>query len=401
MGYRNKRGVPIVCFGDSDWWYHNRGHLDFQLMRRYAETGRVLYINSIVVRKFNVQEGTMFLRRLQRKVRSILRGMRPSGVENMTVYSPFSMPVHHIIGARYLNRLALSLQVGHCMRTLSMAEPIVWVVCPGAAEVAIRLPHTKLVYQRSDRYEDFPGLDSKQIRLYDQLLKRHADLVIYVNRDMWIQERSDCRKAIFLDQGVDYELFAHAHRDQYVPEEMKRIPHPIVGIHSGIDVHKLDLSLVERLADILPEVSIVLIGGSSIDLSGLSSRKNVYVLGKKPYEQIPHYAKCFDVCFLPFPQNRWIAAANPIKLKECLALGKPIVSVPCSAVEAYKDIVYVASDVNAFAEAVTKACTENDPGLVAARRERVSGSTWEAKATEAMRALHEVTPASTEFPRVS
>lgn len=401
MGGKSKKDVSIVCFGDSDWWYHNRGHLDIQLMKRYAQTGKVLYINSIVVRKFNIQEGTMFLRRLKRKVRSILRGMKPSGIENMTVYSPFSMPVHHIFGARYLNRLALSLQVGHCVRKLGMAEPIVWVACPGAAEVAIGLPHTKLVYQRSDRYEDFPGLDSKQVKLYDQLLKRHADLVIYVNRDLWIQEKAECKKAIFLDHGVDYELFAHADMDQNIPEEMKRIPRPVVGLFSQIDEHKIDIPLVEELSDILSDMSIVLVGGSNIDLSGLASRKNVYLLGQKPYEQVPHYAKCFDVCFLPFPQNRWIEAANPIKLKECLALGKPIVSVPLPAIEPYKGLAHVASDVNAFAEAVRKACNENDPNLVAARRERVSGSTWEAKATEVMQALHEVTPTSAKSHGVS
>jgi glycosyltransferase involved in cell wall biosynthesis len=282
-----------------------------------------------------------------------------------------------------------------------MAEPIVWIACPGAAEVAIGLPHAKLVYQRSDRYEDFPGLDSKQIKLYDQLLKRHADLVIYVNRDLWMQEKAECKKAIFLDHGVDYELFAHAHRDQHIPEEIRRIPHPIVGLFSQIDEHKVDFPLVEGLSDILSDMSIVLIGGSNVDLSGLESRKNIYLLGRKPYEQVPHYAKCFDVCFLPFPQNRWIEAANPIKLKEYLALGKPIVSVPFSAIETYKDLVYVASDVNEFAEAVREACNENDPELVAARRAQVSGSTWEAKAIEAMQALYEVTLTPAECHGVS
>jgi len=401
MGAEDNRDISIVCFGDNDWWYHNHGHMDLQLMKQYAKTGRVLYVNSIVIRRFNIQEGTMFLRRVKRKVRSILRGMKPSGIENMTVYSPFTMPVHHIFGARYLNRLALQLQVGHCVGKLGMPEPIMWVACPGAAEVAIGLPHSKLVYQRSDRYEDFPGSDSKQVRLYDQSLKKHADLVIYVNRDLWIREKAECKKAIFLDHGVDYELFAHAHKDQHIPEEMKRIPHPIIGVHSQIDENKVDVPLVEGLSDILSDMSIVLVGGSNIDLSRLASRKNVYLLGQKPYEQVPHYAKCFDVCFLPCPQNRWVEAANPIKLKEYLALGKPIVSAPCSAIEAYKGLAYVASGVKAFANAVRKACDENDPELVTARRERVCGSSWEAQANEAMRVLHEVTPPSAEFQGVS
>ena len=26
-----------ICFSGQDWWYHNRAHSDFQLMRRVAE----------------------------------------------------------------------------------------------------------------------------------------------------------------------------------------------------------------------------------------------------------------------------------------------------------------------------------------------------------------------------
>ena len=34
-------------------------------------------------------------------------------------------------------------------------------------------------------------MDSKQLKLYDRLLKRYADLVIYVNQDLWIREKAE------------------------------------------------------------------------------------------------------------------------------------------------------------------------------------------------------------------
>lgn len=389
---KNVDKIDVICFGDNDWWYHNHGHMDIQLMRRFAKTGRVLYVNSIVVRKFNIHEGTMFLRRVGRKLHSIMimRGMKSSGIENMMVYSPFTMPVHHINVARQLNERALSLQVRHCMRKLNMRKPIIWVACPGAAETAIKLPHTKLVYQRSDCYEQLPGVDPGQIKRYDRLLKKHADLVVYVNRQFMAREESQCRKAIYLDHGVDYDFFTNAYQNENIPEEMRRIPHPVLGFYGSIDDHTSDISLLERLADLLKDVSIVLIGNSSVDLSTLASRKNVYLLGQKPYEQIPHYAKCFDVCFMAWRQNEWIEACNPIKLKEYLALGKPIVSTPFSELENYKSLVYVASNAGVFAEVVRRACNENDPELVLARRNRVSDSTWDAKAREVLNTLHKM-----------
>ncbi len=376
----NQKNLDVICFGDNDWWYHNHGHMDIQLMQRYAKLGNVLYVNSIVVRKFNIQEGTMFLRRVKRKLASMCKGMKPSGVENMMVYSPFSMPVHHISVARQLNEKFLRFQIKRLMRRLKIVKPIVWVACPGAAQTAVRLPRTKLVYQRSDRYEELPGVDAHRMKLYDRLLKKHAELVIYVNKKFMAAEQSQCRKAIYLDHGVDYDFFANAHQDDNIPEQIRQIPHPILGFYGSIDNHTSNITLIEKVADLLPDFSVVLIGSASVDVTGLGSRKNVYMLGQKAYEDIPYYGKCFDVCFMPWQQNEWIAACNPVKLKEYLALGKPVVSTYFNELDAYDSLVEVANDANSFASAVRKALKEDNPELAAARRKRVAGYTWESKA---------------------
>ena len=67
-------------------------------------------------------------------------------------------------------------------------------------------------------------------------------------------------------------------------------------------------------------------GKASSDCDNLAALDNVYMLGQKPYELVAHYGKAFDVCLMPWQQNDWIQACNPVKLKEYLALGKPIVT---------------------------------------------------------------------------
>jgi glycosyltransferase involved in cell wall biosynthesis len=377
----------VVCFGDSDWWYHNHGHMDIQLMRRFARYGVVLYVNSIVVRKFNIGEGRMFLRRVRRKLGSILRGLKSSGINNLMVYSPFSLPVHHIPVAHSVNRKLLDWQIRHYLRKLGLVKPLVWVTCPAAAEIAIKLPRTRLVYQRSDRYEALPGINSESVKRCDRLLKKNADLVVYVNRALMVEEQADCRKAIFLDHGVDYETFANAHLDKFIPEEMQRIPHPIVGFYGGIDAHTSNVALIEQVADLLSEFSIVLIGNSSVDLSSLGRRNNVFLISQKPYQQIPHYAKCFDVCFMAWQINEWIAGCNPVKLKEYLALGKPVVSTPFNELDSYLDVVETASDAVSFAKAVRKALKNNNSEQVQARRCMVKNCTWDEKSAELLRVL--------------
>ena len=81
--------LSFLCFGGEDWWYHNRGHIGFQLTRRFARRGKVLYVNSIVMQKPNLRKGGKFMQKLVRKLKSIFKGVRKVD-DNFWVYSPFS-----------------------------------------------------------------------------------------------------------------------------------------------------------------------------------------------------------------------------------------------------------------------------------------------------------------------
>lgn len=374
----------VVCFGGEDWWYHNRGHADMQYMRQLAVHGRVLYVNSVVMRKPNVGEGRMFLRRVLRKAKSIGRGVRQVG-RQMWVYSPLTAPVHHLSWLRRGNSRLLRTQVNWVGRRLGFAEPLVWVNCPAAAPAALAMRRRGLVYQRTDRFEDFPGVDRRRIAEYDAQLKAHADLVFYSNRELFESEKAACRHAAYVDHGVDYEHFAEAHNDQTVPPELADVARPIAGFFGGIDDHTFDLPLVEAVVAKLPDIMFVFVGGRSIDCSALSRHANVKLIDRRPYDEVPHYGKCFDVCLMPWRQNEWIAACNPIKLKEYLALGKPIVSTPFPELRAYASLVDVGRNPDEFAAAVRLALAR-DQGLAAARREFVRAHSWERKASTVLEA---------------
>lgn len=379
----------IVCFGGEDWWYHNRGHCDIQFMRQYARDSRVLYINSIVMRKFNVGEGAMFWTRVRRKLKSITRGLVRVD-PNFFVYSPVTAPVHHWPGARALNRFALTQQVRLTLRRLAMRRPLVWVNIPAACDAALALPRCALVYQRTDRYEEHPGVDVEQIKRYDRRLKEHADLTFYSNREFYEEERSQCRRAAYVEHGVEFERFVAAADQPVVPADLRDLPRPIIGYFGGIDEHKFNLPLITRVAEMLADLTFVFVGSASIDTGPLARLPNVHLLGQRDYEVIPNYGAAYDVCILPFNQNRWIAAMNPIKLKEYLALGKPVVATPFGELAAYAGVVHVAEGPEAFARAVRTALTDTGPERVAARRARVAAHSWRTKADDVLHILQEI-----------
>lgn len=380
----------VLCFGGEDWWYHNRGHCDMQFMRQFSRYGPVLYVNSVVMRKPNLSEGRMFFRRLLRKARSMTRGMVRVD-ERFWVYSPVTLPVHHLPLARPLNQQGLRAQVYLAGRRAGLARPIVWVNCPAAADAAIALERSALVYQRTDRYEEFPGVDRQQIRAFDRRLKAAADLTFYSNRELFECERGECRRGAYVDHGVDFALFAEAAGGARPPDELRGVRRPIAGFYGGIDAHTFDLGLAAEVVRRLPEVTFVFVGKASIDCAALASQSNVVLIGQQPYERIPQFGTCFDVCLMPWNQNDWIRACNPIKLKEYLALGKPVVSTPFSELESYTQsappLVYAAAGAAAFADAIRQALKEDSPAAAAARRARVREHSWAAKAAYVLELL--------------
>ncbi len=371
--------VDILCFGGEDWWYHNRGHVDMQLMRRFAKMGTSIYVNSIVMQKPKVGEGKMFFKKLVRKTKSIFTGLKKSDA-GFWIYSPFSLPVHHIGWLRPLNTAMLQAQLWFVKRKLRINRPILWVACPAACDVALKLKKHSLIYQRTDRFEEYPNVDATVVSKYDRRLKAEADLTVFANRLLYKEEAKNCKKAIYLDHGVDYKLFAAAENRKEIPIDLKNIKRPIVGFFGGIDEHTSDIALLQRVVDLLPHTSFVFVGKASADITNLNKRKNVWFLGQKPYEQIPHYGKCFDVAIMPWRQNHWIEACNPIKLKEYLALGKPIVSTPFPELKKYLDVVYVAKTSEEFARCIETALKEDNPERVIARRKKVQQETWDSKA---------------------
>jgi glycosyltransferase involved in cell wall biosynthesis len=110
----------------------------------------------------------------------------------------------------------------------------------------------------------------------------------------------------------------------------------------------------------------------------------VHWLGFRPYSRIPAIGRGFDVALMPWLDNEWIRFANPIKLKEYLALGLPVVSTDYPEVEAYRDRVHVAHDRDDF-PALARRVAATTPDR-AALRASVLSSSWAARAAHLVEA---------------
>lgn len=369
----------FLCFGGLDWWYQHRSHVDFQLTRRFAEKGKTLYVNSIVMQKANFRQGKKFWQKVARKLKSISMGLKMTDA-GFWVYSPFSLPVHHIPWARVVNETLVRLQVKSVSRKLGLLKPLVMVVCPAACEVALKMKPAKMIYLRTDAYELFQNVDFEVIKKCDRTLKEKSDLTLFVSERLYRKEAHQCKRAIYLDHGVDYDMFASMGNDFVIPSDIANIKNPIIGFFGTLDSHTVDVDLVARVADQLSDMSFVFVGKIARRYPVLVEKRNVWLLGQKAYEEVPFYGKCFDVAIMPWQSTDWIAACNPVKLKEYLALGLPIVSTPFAELDKYHDVVYKAETTVEFAECIKKALAEDNLERIGARKKKVESATWDSKA---------------------
>jgi len=371
----------VVCFGGVDWWYHNRGHYEIQMMRELSERLPVLFVNSIGMRVPAVRDGPIFRQRVARKLRSLRRGLvtvRP----NFAVLTAAALPGTAGAPAR---RHILPWQVRRAARRLRIQRPLVWVAVPTAADALDRLPAAGLVYQRTDRFESFAGADSAEIAALDGKLKRHADLTLFCSRLLHEEEGAACRAAALVDHGVDYEVFAAA-GEGLLPEppEAAVLPRPRAGFVGSVEEHTFDADLFRSVAERLPGVHFLVVGESTL-AEGRCRLPNVSMLGKRPYEQVAAYMAACDVLIMPWNRSAWIQACNPVKLKEYLAVGRPVVSSPFRELEGYAGLVRVASGEEDFTVQLERAL--GDPGDPLPRRERVRRETWAAKAERVLAEL--------------
>ncbi len=373
---RSRSGIVngIICFGGVDWWYHNRGHYDIQMMRELSRHTPVLYINSIGMRTPRLAEGKVFAGRVFRKMKSWSHGLELVR-ENFAVMSPITIPKFRSSAAA---KAVLAEQVRDAAAWMGITRPLVWVAVPTAAEVLDRVPSEGLVYQRTDRFEHYPNVDTERIRVFDQTLKADADLTLFCSRSVFEEESADCRMAAFVDHGVDFEQFQAA-GDGELPEpsDVRALPHPRVGFVGGIDAHTFDPELFLQTAAALPECAFVMVGACSLP-EGWCTLDHVHFLGRKAYDAVAAYMAACDVLIMPWNRSPWIKACNPVKLKEYLAVGRPVVSTPFDELEHYQGLVCVADGAQEFVEGI-RAALKTSPD-VNAMREHVQQETWTAKA---------------------
>ncbi len=370
----------IVCFA-KDW--NEDPTSNHHVMIEMARTHKVLWLNSVATRTPNLKSARD-LRKIVTKLGAFFRG--PEKIhDNLWVYTPIVLPFPHSSAARAVNRQILRATIRALRLALGMDEFQLWTFLPNVADYVGTLGESLVVYYVVDEWSMFSYIDTEKTVAAENELLARADVVFAVCHALADSKRRANPETHLSTHGVDHALFARAlDPATAVPADLAALPRPVIGFYGTLQ-DWVDLDLIAFLAERHPEWSIALIGQALADTSRVTRFPNVHLLGRKPHAELPSYCKGFDVGIIPYVISERMKYVNPIKLREYLSAGVPVVSTAVPEVTYYDQHCTVADDYPAFERGVIAALAGDAPERRRARSQAMTGETWAAK-VDAVRA---------------
>jgi UDP-galactopyranose mutase len=227
----------------------------------------------------------------------------------------------------------LAEEVDRAMRALvddllaeqEIGEYIVWYYTPMALPFSEHLQPRAVVYDCMDELSAFknapPALCEREARLFEL-----ADVVFTGGFSLFEAKRDRNPNVHPFPSSIDAGHFGRAKERLEEPADQVGIARPRLGFFGVVD-ERMDLALLEGVANLRPEWQIVVVGPVvKIDPESLPKRENIHFLGGKQYSELPDYIAGWDVAIMPFARNESTRFISPTKTPEYLAAGKPVVS---------------------------------------------------------------------------
>lgn len=258
------------------------------------------------------------------------------------------------------------------------APPVAVTTLPIVADLTDALPVARWVYYCVDDFSLWPGLDGAALRRLEESLLPRVDEVIAVSDTL--RERlagMTDRPVHLLTHGVDLDFWA-GDSDESIAG-LKELDQPLV-VFWGVTDRRMDVAFVSRLAADLTRGTIVLVGPLNSPDPTLLKLPRVVHLEPQPFHRLPGLARTASVLVMPYADLPVTRAMQPLKLKEYLATGRPVVVRDLPATRDWADALDVVDTPEQFSATVRRRMESGVPDKQRAARARLAQESWAAKA---------------------
>jgi len=374
-----RRKYDLIVFSD-DW-----NGLPFSckhLLRHFLPDITLIWVETIGLRspKVNLYDLKRAIKKTTGWISKKSENSQASLPENLYLLDPFQIPYNQLSIVRNFNKQMMIRTLRRFDHEHSKRDRVLITTWPFIGNIIGSFGECLSIYYRVDDFSEFPGVRKDFINRLENELIEKVDMVVATAENLTQIENSE-KSIKYLPHGVDFQHFSSAETDSGKQKTLQFIPPPRIGFF-GLLNSWLDFDLLSQVATEHPDWSFVFIGPSQLSSSFLPKAPNVHFLGPVSYDNLPMYARHFDVALIPFKINSLTISVNPLKLMEYFALGLPVVSTPLPEVTKYKDCVFIASDAKTFGDAIQQALGEDSRKARISRPQIAKSHSWEKKALE-------------------
>jgi hypothetical protein len=266
--------------------------------------------------------------------------------------------------------------------------PVIITTLPLVADLVGQVRATRWVYYCVDDFSVWPGLDGKTLLRMEVDLVAKVDVAVAVSETLQAHLAKLGKPSHLLTHGVDLDFWRSS-----VPGDtplslrgLEGIPGPLIVFWGVLD-RRMDSSFVRRLAESLTEGTVLLVGPQDNPDPDLMRLPRVRTYPAVPYSDLPALAARAAVFIAPYADLPVTRAMQPLKLKEYIATGKPVVVRALPATTPWADCADVVLTAEEFASSVLARLRSGVPDEQQRARKRLEDENWAAKAAQFARFL--------------
>jgi len=273
------------------------------------------------------------------------------------------------------------LQIGYIRRRYKVHNPILFTTIPTVCDLVGELGESASVYYCVDEYTCWPGVYPRTIKGMERRLLEMSNFLFCSCGEILDLKKKEGFRGILLTHGVDVEHFKKKTYEgrlvRSVPVDDNERGMTRIGFIGSLD-HRIDFSLVEFLC-LKKTDCLFVFGGRAVELpSSLRKLPNFRYIGSVAYNELPEYLNSFDICIMPYKNDETTHYVAPLKFKEVILSGRPVISTVIPNISEYVRFVKCAEGRDDFLRYIDDAVLNK--GKNTAFSGLFANETWEEKA---------------------
>lgn len=314
--------------------------------------------------------------------------------ENLVIFRPFYplndfvaswIPGFNIVQCLWLRKLLTKMGLAPGARD----HVIIWLFSYLHWPFARVFPSTRVVYHPVDEYTlTAQGQLRPHASYHEKWMFKECDIVFTLSEGLAKTKASFHHNIHCLGQGVSFDLFSQSTDPEIdIPEEILKIPSPRLGLVGNIR-DWIDFPLINAVLQLLPDWSVIFIGpldpSAGAALESLRQYPNFFLLGPKPFQDLPRWLAGLDIGIIPYLQSEFTRFINPTKLYEYLAAGLPVVMTHVGDYQSVKGCLWIAGSVEEFVNSLREAFLANSLAQKETRFQLAKAHSWENLAKQVL-----------------